>query len=555
MKGGLALAALFLVVQVFYPTDRLPLFATIDGVNVSAWKQQDATWQLDNELANQAINIRLGDAKTAYTSVKPSEIGLKAENKSRVATADYPWYMRIIPTSLLWYGPLQSDQAPQYTSDAAVAKRFVNKTLGTSCNIPAKNASLAYKDNTLQVVPAKNGGSCEEAAAVKALQQAKPTLEQIASVRIPVKTEKAAVSDQAAESLRDDLLGESKNGVNLIVASKTKQLSQADVLSWLTFKADGDTLTYVVDSKKAASYFAKNVTPGISKPAGITKITTRDFTETSKSVGATGQTLALTSTLADIEKVLDGDQEAATAFTTKLPPRVEYTRSYTKTSTGIAALLKFYDEDTPGSFGVSFVELGGRGLAASHNASTRFTTASTYKLFVAYGTLRKVDAGKWKWTDANIASGRNLATCFDDMIVKSDNACAEAPLKKYGLSQLTKDIAALGLNNSGFTLGDTPLTTAGDLTLLLTKLQNNQLPIKSASRDRWLGALKRNIYRQGIPAGASGQVADKVGFLNGLLHDAAIVYSPKGTYVLTILTDGSSWANIAELTRKIEALR
>ena len=58
-----------------------------------------------------------------------------------------------------------------------------------------------------------------------------------------------------------------------------------------------------------------------------------------------------------------------------------------------------------------------------------------------------------------------------------------------------------------------------------------------------------------MPAGASGSVADKVGFLNGLLHDAAIVYSPKGDYALTVMSDGSSWANIAEITRKIEALR
>jgi len=67
--------------------------------------------------------------------------------------------------------------------------------------------------------------------------------------------------------------------------------------------------------------------------------------------------------------------------------------------------------------------------------------------------------------------------------------------------------------------------------------------------------MKRNVYRQGIPAGTSATVADKVGFLNALVHDAAIVYSSKGTYVLTIMTDGSSWANVAELTRKIEALR
>ena len=166
-----------------------------------------------------------------------------------------------------------------------------------------------------------------------------------------------------------------------------------------------------------------------------------------------------------------------------------------------------------------------------------------------------MDAGKWKWTDANISSGRNLATCFDDMIVKSDNACAEALLKKLGYSELTKDINALGLKSSGFVAGDTPHTTAADLALLLSKLQGGSLPIKSESRTRLLDAMKRNVYRQGIPAGASGQTADKVGFLWGLLHDAAIVYSPKGTYVLVIMTDDSTWGNIAELTRKIEALR
>ena len=67
--------------------------------------------------------------------------------------------------------------------------------------------------------------------------------------------------------------------------------------------------------------------------------------------------------------------------------------------------------------------------------------------------------------------------------------------------------------------------------------------------------LKRNIYRQGIPAGANGQVANKVGFLDGLLHDAAIIYGPTGPIVLSIMSDGSSWATLADLTKQIETLR
>jgi beta-lactamase class A len=66
--------------------------------------------------------------------------------------------------------------------------------------------------------------------------------------------------------------------------------------------------------------------------------------------------------------------------------------------------------------------------------------------------------------------------------------------------------------------------------------------------------MKGNVYRKGIPAGVNGTVADKVGFLDALLHDAAIVYGPHGTYVLAIMTDGSSWATIADLAGQIDAL-
>jgi beta-lactamase class A len=158
------------------------------------------------------------------------------------------------------------------------------------------------------------------------------------------------------------------------------------------------------------------------------------------------------------------------------------------------------------------------------------------------------------WNDANISNGRNLSTCFDDMIVKSDNACGEALIKKIGAKGLNADIKSIGLTDSAFT-ADNNLTTSNDLANYLTQLEKGQLPIKPESRDKLLGDMKRNIYRQGVPAGASGPTADKVGFMWGLLHDAAIIYSPKGTYVLAVMSDGSSWASIADLTRKIEALR
>jgi beta-lactamase class A len=78
--------------------------------------------------------------------------------------------------------------------------------------------------------------------------------------------------------------------------------------------------------------------------------------------------------------------------------------------------------------------------------------------------------------------------------------------------------------------------------------------VKGGERDFMLGLMRAQVYRQGVPAGTSAVVADKVGFLNGYLNDAAIVYHPNGTYVISVMTSGASWGKIAEITRKIEGI-
>jgi len=554
LRVGGVFVAVLLVSQLLYPTDRLPLFSTVDGVALSGWKKSDATKHLDKLSAKQPVDVALGRIDKDFDTPKPGDIGISVSNDARVKDVDYPWYVRVIPTSLLWYGLVQSEEAPAYSHDEAKATEYIVKKFGQDCVIAAKDATLRQNGDTLETVPAKSGGVCRIDDATKVLLSAKPRLNDPAELTIPMDVTAPTVGDAAARRLGETLNTNSQGGVKLKVSDKMQTISQKEVLSWLTFSSKDGDVVFATDAEKANGYLSKQVTPLVAKPAGVTKVSTLDFTETSRNDGATGQTLATDVTLGDISNVLRGNKDVATAAVTQLAPKVEYTRSYTKSSTGIAAQLRFYDEDNAGVFGVSFVELGGQGLSAQHNGTRQFVTASTYKLFVAFSTLKRVDAGTYKWDDANIASGRNLSTCFDDMIVKSDNACAEALIKKIGASELNADIRSLGLSNTAFK-SDNNVTTANDLANYLTQLEKGTMPIKPESRERLLGAMKRNVYRQGVPAGASGQTADKVGFLWGLLHDAAIVYSPKGTYVLTVMTDGSSWGNIADLTRKIEALR
>ena len=136
------------------------------------------------------------------------------------------------------------------------------------------------------------------------------------------------------------------------------------------------------------------------------------------------------------------------------------------------------------------------------------------------------------------------------MIVNSDNPCAEWFGQHIGWNAIQADAHGLGASRTSF--GKDFQSTSNDLALFLQKLESNQLGLSESSRSRLLDAMKRQRYRQGVPAGVGVTVADKVGFLDGMLHDAAIVYGPKGVYVLVILTDGSSWAEIASIANQVQ---
>jgi beta-lactamase class A len=240
---------------------------------------------------------------------------------------------------------------------------------------------------------------------------------------------------------------------------------------------------------------------------------------------------------------------------TTIQPTVKYNRTYSPDDAALNALIKKYANTHPGTYGVSFRELSGERRSASYRASTQYTTASTYKLFVAYSTLLRVESGVWRWSD-QIDSGRNLTECFKDMIQLSDNECAIALLKKVTVKSLTDEARAIGAVNTSFLVPLSIKSTAEDESLLLALLESGQILSQQSSRDIWIAAMKKNSYRQGVPRGIpSAVVANKVGFLNAWLHDASIVYSPQGTYVLIIMTEYSSWPNIAELAGQIETLR
>ena len=113
--------------------------------------------------------------------------------------------------------------------------------------------------------------------------------------------------------------------------------------------------------------------------------------------------------------------------------------------------------------------------------------------------MKRIELGVFTWQDQNIYEGQDLRACFDKMMIYSDNNCAEAFMEKIGYSEVTEEVRALGLRKTTFISSD--------------------------------------------------------GYAKTSANDPAIIYDEKGVYALVILTEKSSWQDVAGIASKIEALR
>jgi beta-lactamase class A len=93
-------------------------------------------------------------------------------------------------------------------------------------------------------------------------------------------------------------------------------------------------------------------------------------------------------------------------------------------------------------------------------------------------------------------------------------------------------------DGKAFALGVNNTTSASDLAALMLAIER-ETAASRASCEQMRGILLKEIYTGEIPAGLppGTPVAQKTGWITGVLHDAAIVYPPgKRPYVLVVLT-------------------
>lgn len=152
---------------------------------------------------------------------------------------------------------------------------------------------------------------------------------------------------------------------------------------------------------------------------------------------------------------------------------------------------------------------------------------------------------------------------LEAMIVHSDNTATELLVRQLGIEYLQDTFLKLGLRDTvitpqGFNLtsrhvsGDN-MTSARDMAYLLEKIYKRELVSASASEEM-LTILKHQKLRDRLPRylPSGWEIAHKTGLLRKACHDVGIVFSPKGDYMICVLTsEQRTYKNAKQLIASI----
>jgi beta-lactamase class A len=227
---------------------------------------------------------------------------------------------------------------------------------------------------------------------------------------------------------------------------------------------------------------------------------------------------------------------------------VEY-KSSPKTSQALEAQIESWTaKHSSQQWGIVVQQLSSGNVSVNYRAMTPFYPASIYKLLLVQSLISKYPYQNWNKTLSS--TGTTLSDCMDRMIRYSDNDCGMALGNMVGWSYANAQLKKAGLTGTDIANIDSKLhTTAGDVDLYLNEFYNSP---DSPAKQSILNAMGQQIYRSGIPASSPNcKVYDKIGDLNGYKHDAAIVVCPNTTYSLVVMSQGGSYAQIADVAKLV----
>lgn len=203
-----------------------------------------------------------------------------------------------------------------------------------------------------------------------------------------------------------------------------------------------------------------------------------------------------------------------------------------------------------------------------------FEPGSLYKLWVMSTVIGQIESGKIVGDEiltdsikqlnkdynidpesAELTNGTitlSVKDALNQMITISHNYAAMLLTKKVKLNSIEDFIVKNGFNES--MVGESPKTTSYDIALFFEKLYKGQLA-NTENTSKMIELLKKQTLNNKLPKYLPGKtsIAHKTGEIDFLSHDAGIIFSEKGDYIIVILSESDSPKGAEERIAQISA--
>lgn len=550
-KYGLLTLIIFVVLNVFIAVlmhGKTPLRASINGKNYGYMPVKTAVTNLEGNFSDTKLNVAIDGQEHSFD---PSSAGIKINGEKTFAQERRG--LLVLPL-LAFVHDLFSPLKPAYDINRPMLEDAVAPFI-TPDKLDEQNASVDIPADLSRPVTVKPEVVGHEFSAAVVAEE---IIEQISqnnnfTVEAKVKTLTPKWVSADVNKLLPDI--EKARRKELAIKTKDKSLTvkQPELAAMLTLNYGDKQLKVTIDHDKLASYLSNSGGVFYVEPVD-TKTVEQDGTEISRENGSDGQQLNASATAEKAASEFEKGDTEVEAVVEVIASKIIVAKTYTNTSSELYDIIDNFAKSHDGSYYVAAVELNGPGhRSAFYNSDDQVITASTFKVFIAYGILQKIEDGSLSFSGSTKRG--TIRYCMEQMILNSDNDCASALQTVLGWTQFDEKIHADGFKSTVLNNYDGSTdkhTTARDEMSLITKLYNGEL-LGKTQLDYLFDLMENQNYRDGIPAGSSGSVvADKPGWLYALNHDIGVVYSPKATYALVILSDNAGgWTNVRLLANQI----
>jgi hypothetical protein len=318
--------AAILLIQIFYPNSNLPLGTKISGKDLSGWNKRSAIKELNRNYADAEVSIFLGASDEVFDVVSPADFGLEIDNKKRVDAINYPWFIRLIPTSLFWWGGFSASGNPTEKFDDIDLQDFVEEKFGLPCYVEPKNASLSIDGSSINISKSRIGGTCYQSEVAENFRDVVFSSTSSGSVKVSLITEQPDVTTDDATALAMKVSPNLVSDLTLEFdeIEKSASLSRDELASWVIFDVVDGELKLIIDKEKSSQFYKEKIAPLVEQAAGVTTIIATEDLNTVRIDGSFGRVINVNETNLRISEYLLGLRKTVAVAIESTDPSVSY---------------------------------------------------------------------------------------------------------------------------------------------------------------------------------------------------------------------------------------